>query len=127
MLQSVSEEVDIYMAITLYGIPNCDTMKKARVWLDGAGVDYAFHDYKKLGIDAKKLEGWAAKVGWEILLNKAGTTFRGLSDAQKTNLTEKKAIALMVAQPAMIKRPVLDKNGAIHVGFKPDLYAQIFK
>ena len=115
------------MAITLYGIPNCDTMKKARVWLDQAKIAYVFHDYKKQGIDAKTLTAWARKVGWEVLLNKAGTTFRGLSDAQKANIDEKKAIALMLEMPGMIKRPVLDKDGAIHVGFKPDAYAQIFK
>jgi len=115
------------MAITLYGIPNCDTMKKARTWLDNAGVAYVFHDYKKQGIDAKILSGWAAKVGWEILLNKAGTTFRGLDEGQKADLSEKKAIALMVEKPGMIKRPVLEHKGAIHVGFKPDAYAQIFK
>ncbi len=114
------------MAITLYGIPNCDTMKKARVWLDGAGVAYAFHDYKKAGIDAATLAGWAAKVGWEKLLNKAGTTFRKLPEADRADLDEAKAIALMVAQPGMIKRPVLVRDGEIHVGFKPEVYAALF-
>ncbi len=114
------------MAITLYGIPNCDTMKKARVWLDGAGIAYAFHDYKKSGIDAATLSGWVAKVGWEKLLNKAGTTFRKLPEADRADLDAAKAIALMVAQPGMIKRPVLDRDGELHVGFKPEQYAALF-
>ena len=111
------------MPITIYGIKNCDTMKKARDWLDKAGVDYAFHDYKSAGIDRARLEGWAKKLGWETLLNRAGTTFRKLPDKDKDGLTEKKAIALMLAQPSMIKRPVLDLGGGkLLVGFKPDAY-----
>ncbi len=108
--------------ITIYGIKNCDTMKKARTWLDKAGVDYAFHDYKASGIDKASLEAWAGKVGWEVLLNKAGTTFKKLPDADKANVTEKKAIALMMAQPSIIKRPVLDIGGKLLVGFKPAEY-----
>ena len=108
--------------ITIYGIKNCDTMKKARTWLDKAGVEYAFHDYKASGIDKASLEAWAGKVGWEVLLNKAGTTFKKLPDADKANVTEKKAIALMMAQPSMIKRPVLDIGGKLLVGFKPAEY-----
>ncbi len=108
--------------ITIYGIKNCDTMKKARTWLDAAGVEYAFHDYKASGIDKASLEAWAGKVGWEVLLNKAGTTFKKLPDADKANVTEKKAIALMMAQPSMIKRPVLDIGGKLLVGFKPADY-----
>ena len=109
---------------TLYGIKNCDTMKKARAWLDQRGIEYAFHDYKTAGIARAKLEGWANKVGWETLLNKAGTTFRKLPDKDKEGLTEKKAIALMLAQPSMIKRPVLElRAGKLLVGFKPELYA----
>ena len=108
--------------VTIHGIKACDTMKKARDWLDGHGVAYAFHDYKTAGVDAATLRGWAAKVGWETLLNRSGTTFRGLPEAAKTDLTEDKAIALMVAQPSMIKRPVLDVDGALTVGFKPELY-----
>ena len=112
------------MAITIYGIKNCDTMKKARAWLDQRGVDYAFHDYKTAGIDRAKLEGWAKKAGWETLLNKAGTTFRKLPDADKEGLTEAKAIKLMLAQPSMIKRPVLELGGGkLLVGFKPEDYA----
>ena len=111
---------------TLYGIKNCDTMKKARVWLDARKVDYAFHDYKAAGIDKATLEGWARKVGWETLLNRAGTTFRKLPEADRDGLTEKKAIALMLAQPSMIKRPVLDKGGELTVGFKPDVYQRAF-
>ena len=111
------------MTITLHGIKACDTMKKARVWLDGQGVDYAFHDYKAAGIDRARLEQWAAKVGWELLLNRNGTTFRKLPDADKTGLDQEKAIGLMLAQPSMIKRPVLDIDGKLLVGFKPDAYA----
>jgi len=108
--------------VTIYGIRNCDTMKKARAWLDGRGVAYGFHDYKTAGIDRDVLEGWARAVGWETLLNRAGTTFRGLPDADKADLTENKAIALMLAQPSMIKRPVLDTGRGLLVGFKPDQY-----
>ncbi|MBV8839594.1 MAG: ArsC family reductase [Alphaproteobacteria bacterium] len=112
------------MAITIYGIKNCDTMKKARAWLDQRGVKYAFHDYKTAGIDRGKLEGWAKKAGWEVLLNKAGTTFRKLPDADKEGLTETKAIKLMLAQPSVIKRPVLElPGGKLLVGFKPESYA----
>ena len=114
-------------AVTIYGIKACDTMKKARDWLDGQGVAYAFHDYKTAGIDRATLEGWAAKVGWELLLNRNGTTFRGLADADKTGLDRNKAIGLMLAQPSMIKRPVLDVGGALTVGFKPDAYAAAFR
>ena len=111
------------MAITIYGIKNCDTMKKARAFLDKNGVAYAFHDYKASGIDKKKLEAWAKKAGWETLLNRAGTTFRKLSDKDKEGITEKKAIALMVEQPSMIKRPVLElPGGKLLVGFKPEEY-----
>jgi arsenate reductase len=108
--------------VTLYGIKNCDTMKKARAWLDGHGIAYAFHDYKSAGIERSILEAWAGALGWEILLNRAGTTFRALPAAEKTGLSEKTAIALMLAQPSMIKRPVLDRGGKLLVGFKPDQY-----
>ncbi len=110
------------MAITIYGIKNCDTMKKARTWLDKHGVDYAFHDYKAAGIDKDHLARWSKSVGWETLLNRAGTTFRKLPDADKNDLTEKKAMALMLAQPSMIKRPVLEADGKVLVGFKPEIY-----
>ena len=110
------------MTLTLYGIPNCDTMKKARVWLEGQGIAYHFHDYKKAGIDAATLRDWASQVGWEKLLNRAGTTFKKLPDADKAGIDEGKAIALMLAQPSMIKRPVLTGAGAPLVGFKPELY-----
>jgi Spx/MgsR family transcriptional regulator len=110
----------------IYGIKNCDTMKKARTWLDGHKVDYSFHDYKASGIDKPTLEGWANKVGWEILLNRAGTTFRKLPDADKGDLTEKKAIGLMLAQPSMIQRPVLETKGKLTVGFKPEEYKKLF-
>jgi Spx/MgsR family transcriptional regulator len=111
------------MPLTIYGIKNCDTMKKARTWLDKHKIDYAFHDYKTAGIELAKLEGWAKKAGWEALLNRAGTTFRKLPDKDKEGVTEKKAIALMLAQPSMIKRPVLELgSGKILVGFKPEEY-----
>ena len=110
------------MPITMYGIKNCDTIKKARAWLDAQGVEYRFHDYKKLGIDEATLRRWAGVVGWEVLLNRAGTTFRALPDGDKANLDEDKAIALMVANPSMIKRPVLESGSTLLVGFKPDTY-----
>lgn len=112
--------------ITIYGIKNCDTMKKARAWLDGHGIAYAFHDYKTAGITKDQLTNWAGTVGWEILLNRAGTTFRKLADADKTDLNEAKAIGLMLAQPSMIKRPVLDTGETLLIGFKPDIYENAF-
>jgi len=108
--------------LTLYGIPNCDTVKKARTWLDGRGVAYAFHDYKKSGIDAASLRRWAASLGWEAVLNRAGTTFRALPDADKADLDDNKAIALMLAQPSMIKRPIAEGDGVLVAGFKPDAW-----
>jgi len=108
--------------ITIYGIKNCDTMKKARAWLDAKGVPYAFHDYKAQGIDRARLEAWAGAVGWETLLNRAGTTFRKLPEAERAGIDERKALALMLDQPSMIKRPVLDLGGRIFVGFKPEMY-----
>ena len=112
--------------VTIYGIKNCDTMKKARAWLDEHGIAYAFHDYKAEGIERARLEAWAGTVGWEILLNRAGTTFRKLPDEDRENVSEKKAIALMLAQPSMIKRPVLDVAGSLTVGFKPEVYSRVF-
>ena len=113
------------MPITIYGIKNCDTMKKARAALDKRGVKYEFHDYKTQGVDRAKLEGWAKKAGWETLLNRAGTTFRKLPDKDKENVTEAKAIKLMLAQPSMIKRPVLEAGSKLLVGFKPEDYARL--
>jgi arsenate reductase len=110
--------------ITVYGIKNCDTMKKARAWLDKHDVVYAFHDYKSEGIDRDRLERWAGAVGWETLLNRAGTTFRKLPEKDKASVTEKKAIALMLDQPSMIKRPVLEVKGKVIVVFKPEIYDQ---
>ena len=111
------------MGIVIYGIKNCDTMKKARAWLDKGGHAYDFHDYKAGGIDRSRLEGWAKEVGWEALLNRAGTTFRKLPDNDKIDLSEKKAIELMLAQPSMIKRPVLElPDGKLLVGFNPTKY-----
>jgi arsenate reductase (glutaredoxin) len=113
-------------AVTIYGIKNCDTMKKARTWLDEHKVAYGFHDYKAEGIDSPRLQSWIKKVGWEPLLNRAGTTFKRLPDADKTGIDEAKALALMLSQPSMIKRPVLDKGGKLLVGFKPAIYAEAF-
>jgi arsenate reductase len=111
--------------ITIYGIKNCDTMKKARAWLDKRSVAYSFHDYKAAGIDRERLEAWSKKVGWEILLNRAGTTFRKLPDKDKSSIDAKKAVALMLAQPSMIKRPVLELSGGeLLVGFSPEQYAE---
>jgi arsenate reductase len=112
------------MTTTIYGIKNCDTMKKARAWLDGHGVAYGFHDYKTEGIPKDKLKQWSDKLGWEILLNRAGTTFRKLPEADKEGLSERKALALMLAQPSMIKRPVLEFGGKLLVGFKLEIYAK---
>ena len=112
------------MVYTLYGIKACDTMKKARTWLDEQGISYAFHDYKAVGIDREHLQRWCAEHGWQIVLNRAGTTFRKLDENQKADLDENKAIALMLAQPSMIKRPVLDLGERTLVGFKPDLYRE---
>jgi arsenate reductase len=111
---------------TIYGIKNCDTMKKAHAWLDHRGIPYDFHDYKGAGIERSRLERWAHEVGWETLLNRAGTTFRKLPEKAKDGLTGEKALALMLEQPAMIKRPVLDVGGRLLVGFKPEQYEKTF-
>ena len=114
------------MTVTLYGIKNCDTMKKARAWLDERQIAYRFHDYKVEGIDAASIERWIGALGWESVLNRAGTTFRALAPADRTDLTAQKAAALMLQQPAMIKRPILDRDGKYMAGFKPDLYEAAF-
>nr|WP_272211970.1 ArsC family reductase [Marinicella sp. W31]MDC2877861.1 ArsC family reductase [Marinicella sp. W31] len=111
------------MAATLYGIRNCDTMKKAWSWLDDHGIAYQLHDYKKAGIDRDHLARWCEEAGWEKLLNRAGTTFRKLSDAEKQDLDRDKAIGLMLSNPSMIKRPVLEDGDRMLVGFKPEIYA----
>lgn len=114
------------MHITVYGIKNCDTMKKARAWLEARGVPYYFHDYKAAGIDTTTLENWCRQVGWEVLLNRAGTTFRALPDKDKQHIDEARAIELMVENPSMIKRPVIDKDGELIVGFRPEAYEAAF-
>ncbi|WP_417868736.1 ArsC family reductase [Vibrio furnissii] len=114
------------MTITLYGIPNCDTMKKARKWLEAQGVDYQFHDYRKDGVDVTLVSEFCQALGWENVLNKRGTTFRQLTQAQKDSLNGDTAITLLVEQPAMIKRPVLRVNGELHLGFKAEQYAALF-
>jgi arsenate reductase (glutaredoxin) len=113
--------------VTIYGIKNCDTMKKARDWLDSHGVSYEFHDYKTAGAPKEKLKAWCDELGWETLLNRAGTTFRKLPEADKAGLNERKALALMLEQPSMIKRPVLEAGNKLLVGFKPEIYASELK
>jgi arsenate reductase len=115
------------MTITIHGIKNCDTMKKARAWLEAEGIAHDFHDYKTAGITAATLQAWVQKAGWEALLNRAGTTFRKLPEDQKQGLDEARAVALMLAQPSMIKRPVLTKGGALLIGFDPARYAALLK
>jgi arsenate reductase (glutaredoxin) len=114
------------MTVVVYGIPNCDTVKKARTWLDAHGIAYTFQDYKKLGADSEKLATWCDAQGWETVLNRAGTTFKKLADVDKANLTQAKAISLMLTQPSMIKRPVVEAGGQILIGFKPDVYEKAF-
>jgi len=109
----------------LYGIVNCDTMKKARAWLDSHEVAYEFHDYKKAGVSREKLQGWIKAAGWEVLLNRAGTTFRKLPDEAKQNIDEAKAIRLMLEQPSMIKRPVFERGKTLLVGFSPEKYSAL--
>ena len=108
---------------TIYGIPNCDTVKKARTWLDAQGIGYTFHDYKKAGADAAKLAAWCEAAGWDKVLNRAGTTFRKLPDADKADLDAAKAVAVMAANPSCIKRPIVEHPGGLLVGFKPDEWA----
>lgn len=115
---------DSTMTIAFYGIPNCDTVKKARAWLDANAIAYTFHDYKKEGADPARLARWAGMVGWEKLLNRAGTTFRKLDEADKAGIDEAKALALMVANPSLIKRPVVEVPGGVLVGFKADEWAE---
>ena len=114
------------MTITLYGIPNCDTVKKARAWLDANGVGYEFHDYKKAGITAAKLKAWCKALGWESVLNRAGTTFRKLPEDAKAGLDQTKAVALMIEQPSMIKRPIVEHKGGLLVGFKQPEWEGVF-
>ena len=110
---------------TVYGIPNCDTVKKARKWLDAKGVAHAFHDYKKQGVPASKLEAWCDTLGWEKVINRSGTTFRKLRDADKADLDRAKAIALMMAQPSLIKRPIVEHSGGIAAGFSPEAWQRL--
>jgi arsenate reductase (glutaredoxin) len=115
------------MPPTVYGIKNCDTMKKAFAWLDGRGVAYDFHDYKKLGVTKAQLTEWCRRAGWETVLNRAGPTFRKLPDADKQDLTQAKAVALMLGNPSTIKRPILETGRVLEIGFKPERYAALFK
>lgn len=113
------------MAVTLFGIANCGTVRKARAWLDERGVAHQFHDYKKVGIDRASIDRWADLLGWEALLNRAGTTFRGLPDADKSGIDRDRAVALMLAHPSLIKRPVVEGEGVLLIGFKPDAFAAV--
>jgi len=116
------------MAVTLYGIPNCDTVKKARTWLEKNGIDFAFHDFKKAGLTPSLVDGWLAQIEWEVLVNRKGTTWRGLPDERKAAIADaRSAAALMLESPSVIKRPVLDFDGTMHVGFSDANYQQIFK
>jgi len=114
------------MTTTIYGIRNCSNMKKAFAWLDEHGVAYDFHDYKKAGVEREKLEAWCREAGWEKVINRAGMTFRKLPETDKAELDEAKAIALMLDKPSMIKRPVLQTDGALEIGFKPEAYQALF-
>jgi arsenate reductase (glutaredoxin) len=114
------------MTLVMYGIKNCDTIRRARAWLDGKGVGYAFHDYKAAGVDEARLRRWAREAGWERLLNRSGTTFRKLPEADRADLDQDKAIALMLAQPSTIRRPVVESEEGLLVGFDPERYAAAF-
>jgi Spx/MgsR family transcriptional regulator len=112
--------------IIVHGISNCDTVKKARAWLDAQGIAYRFHDVRKDGLDAATLAQWVDALGWENVLNRAGTTFRQLDAADRADMDADKAVALMLAAPAMMKRPLVTGAGAPFVGFKPDVWAAKF-
>lgn len=114
------------MSITLYGIPNCDTVKKARRWLDNAGISYEFHDYKKKGITEAKLKGWSKESDWELLLNRRGTTWRKLDEAQREGITQAKAIKLMKENTSLIKRPVIEGGKSLLIGFDEGAYGEAF-
>ena len=115
------------MAVTLYGIPNCDTVKKARTWLEKNGIEYSFHDFKKAGLTSDLVSGWLKHVEWDVLVNRKGTTWRGLPDERKAAVTDgESATALMLESSSVIKRPVLDCHGTVHVGFSDASYQQIF-
>lgn len=114
------------MTVTVYGIKNCDTMKKAFAWLDGRGVAYTFHDYRSKGVSRQSVERWCGAAGWEKVLNRAGMTFRQLPDEAKAGLDEARAIALMLEKPSMIKRPVLETGETIEIGFRPERYEALF-
>lgn len=113
------------MTIELYGIPNCDTVKKARAWLDARGLAYAFHDYKKEGADPARLAAWADKAGWALLLNTRGTTFRKLPEEDRAGIDGAKALKLMEAHPSLIKRPVVEHQGGLLVGFDSDRWGKV--
>lgn len=114
------------MPTTIYGIKNCDTMKKVFAWLDQHGIAYDFHDYKKAGVTKTQLDKWCRAAGWETVLNRAGPTFRKLPDGDKQNLDQANAIALMMGNPSMIKRPILERGSTIEIGFRPERYAALF-
>ena len=114
------------MAVTLYGIRSCDTVKKARAWLEAHAIEHTFVDYKTKGVEPARLKAWMRAAGWQVLFNRNGITFRGLPEAQKEDINEQKAFALMREKPSIIKRPVLELGEQVVVGFKPDTYASLF-
>nr|WP_306671262.1 MULTISPECIES: ArsC family reductase [unclassified Endozoicomonas] len=120
-------ETQVSLVITLYGISNCDTIRKARKWLNAAGIEYRFHDYRKEGLDKVSLQNWSNELGWEALLNRRGTTWRQLPEAQKASVDEASAIELMLEQPAMIKRPLLDTGSKKVLGFSDKQYQALFQ
>ena len=113
--------------VAIYGIPNCDTMRKARKWLDGQGAKYEFHDYKKRGMDADRLRAWVAELSWETLLNRRGMIWRKLPEDVRANMNEASAIRVMLETPSIIRRPVLDTGNARLVGFSEEKYLEIFR
>ncbi|WED27411.1 ArsC family reductase [Vibrio sp. DW001] len=115
------------MTITMYGIPNCDTIKKAKKWLQEADISFDFHDYRKNGVDNNLVEGFCQQLGWEQVLNKRGTTYRQLTQEQKESIDQQSVVPLLVEHPAMIKRPILNVDGQLHIGFKAPQYSDIFK
>jgi arsenate reductase len=112
--------------VTLYGIPNCDTIKKARKWLSEHSIDYSFHDYRKQGVDLGQLQAMASELGWEVMLNRRGTTWRALSETVKSQIEEASALQLMLDNPAIIKRPILQQDGRLHIGFSSQQYQEVF-
>ncbi len=113
--------------VTVFGIKNCDTVRKARRWLDGHAVEYSFHDVRSDGLSRAQLESWVQTLGWENLLNRRGTTWRKLPEAVRDNINKRVAVKLMLEQPAIIKRPVLDLDNSLHLGFSEETWTNLFQ